>query len=564
MKRFFVVLCIAVIILSGGYLYTYFTQDPEDSNVVAEGNSYTLEWKEYPGVAEYDLYIDGALVKTVSTTKTEITEYLIADKEYDIVIKALSVEDGEVTVYEETYDYKAETKSDFERKTFFMNGKVYDYNIESLAEYEIFVWYNILYRNNSARFYNSCSAINIANVNRLTYEYISSYPEYDGIESKSKYAEKLTNTIYTIKNFEYYLPKDFTLSVANCTVDDNSGLYNYKQDKTQATKATVYNMPYEAAATPSTRTFPIDDESMLRVNVYNTEQLFMAVQYGARPIFPKANSVAETVYNNARNVLKEINNSDSLTDYQKVLNIYRYICMNINYDNILFDYMSEIRNFEITSFGMFSPFYLEGAFYDMDNQVAVCDGLAKAFALMCRIEGIEATKVNGSTSGGEHAWNKVKLGSNYHLVDTTWGTASYTSGTERQEALSHKYFLVGDTDIYVGKGGDQTHRPTFEANSYEAINYGYYNDASIHGYSAYVTSKSQYLNIRDAVLQAEEYFFEIQFSDDFAASLVAEYGSVTAFMRSYTYANSIYGSITYYITLSETEYLIQVSPTKTT
>ena len=48
-------------------------------------------------------------------------------------------------------------------------------------------------------------------------------------------------------------------------------------------------------------------------------------------------------------------------------------------------------------------------FLDLENQFAVCDGLSKAYVLLCAIEGIDCVKVNGKADGAGHAWNKVYL-----------------------------------------------------------------------------------------------------------------------------------------------------------
>lgn len=553
MRKFFVVLCCFVTIICGGYLYNYFAGQPVKSNINADGEKYILSWDAYPEAKEYSVYINDQLIKTVTTTKTDITEYLINDATYDVEIKTHSVGDGEVTVYSEDYEYQAKSCSDFQRKTFFMNGEIYDYNIESLHEYEMFVWYNILYRNNAARFYNSCSKINIGNIQRITYDYIVSYPEYDGVHSKSQYAAKFSDKIYMLKNLEYYLPQDFTLSTASCTNEDNSGLYNFKQGKSQASKATAYNLPYEKAEISSERHFPIDEDSLTKVKVYNTEQLFMVAQYGACPIFPVSGCVAEQVYNNAREVLRQINNSDSLTDYQKALNIYRYLCMNVKYDNILFSYMDSIQNSSVMTFGKFSPFYLEGVFYDMDNQVAVCDGLSKAFALMCRIEGIEATKINGVAAGGDHAWNKVKIGDNYHIVDTTWGTAAFENDDELQEALSHAYFLVSEWDL-------STHESTFEIGDQPTTNYGYYKNTYVDGVSTYVTTKAEFITLRDKAFKEGRSSIEIEFSPSFAFEIEMQYGSIKAFLDSNKYGGNG-GYIISSLAISDTIYLIQTGYT---
>jgi hypothetical protein len=288
----------------------------------------------------------------------------------------------------------------------------------------------------------------------------------------------------------------------------------------------------------------------------------MAVQHGAMPIFPNSGCVAEVVYNNAREILREINNSDSLTDYQKTLNIYRYICMNVKYDNILFDYMSAINNSSVRTFGKFSPFYLEGVLYDLDNQIAVCDGLSKAFALMCNIEGIEATKVNGFAGSaewpngwiydnqglppgwGDHAWNKVKIDDNYYMVDTTWGTASDGDF----EMLTHTYFLVSEETL-------TTHRATYCYDDAQTTDYDYYEKTMIKGVSIYAETKAEYEILIQKVFEERRSFIEIKLSAELIAAAEEEYGTIKNLLGC---KNGLSQVATYFV-LGNGTYLLQLT-----
>ncbi len=544
MKRFLVCLSIIVIAVCGLFLYDHFVGfdgGDDNSNVKTEGEKYVVSWEAAPSATNYEVYIDGTLIDSVDTTKVDITEYLVNDGTYAIQVKALTVDSGEAVIYQENYKYEAKLKSDFMRKTFFMNGKVYDYNIESMDEYKMFVWYNVLYRNSGVRWYNSCSSINIANVSRITYNYICDYPEYDAVVGRSMYASKVDGNIYRLSNYEYYLPKDFTLSVANATNTTAPKLYDYIHDdsissnyaRTQYKKATIFNREYEKASTSTERTFPIDDPNNTRAVVYNTEQLFMVAQYGATPVFDDSAVVAKTCYENAKTILRTINNSDDLTDYQKALNIYRYICMNVSYDHVLYDFMAYTGDYSVSSNGKYSSFYLEGVLYDLDNQVAVCDGLSKAYALMCRIEGIEATKVNGKADGGEHAWNKIRLGADYYMVDTTWGTVGYRGSGENYEALSHKYFLIGEDDM-------TDHKSSFEVKTPKTISFDYYSTQKIGTVSAVITSDEDfdklktYLNLNSTVNA-----MEIKLSDEYYNEIIS------SGMKVGTYVNTKLSSVLY-------------------
>lgn len=52
---------------------------------------------------------------------------------------------------------------------------------------------------------------------------------------------------------------------------------------------------------------------------------------------------------------------------------------------------------------------------------AVCNGYAQTFAMLCHFAGLPCSYVNGTAlPDGRHAWNIVRAGGNYTLVDTTW------------------------------------------------------------------------------------------------------------------------------------------------
>lgn len=480
LKRVIIFILIAGIIAAGVFCYIKF-KPKGDIYVDLSGSTYTLNWETAENAQSYQVYLDNELIATTNDKENslDVTKYLIDDGNYNFVIKYTDIDQTEKELYTYKYNYRAYVANDFKRKSFFMNGNIYDYYIESPDEYEIFVWYNILYRNNNIRCYIATNEINITNLNALTRQAIYDYPEYDAVSYASSYA-KLSGKIATLTNFKYYLPKDFTLSTATVTATDNYQLYKYVQHHEQYTKETNFNVEYERASDyGETRNLPIDQRER-EVLVYNTEQLFMVVQYGAKPKFADENSVAATVYKNARQVLAEIN-SDSLTDYQKALNIYRYLCMNVTYDHVLLDYMEAVNDYTVTSFGMFDVFYLEGVLYDLDNQVAVCDGIAKSFSLLCQMEGITATKINGEagtgTSKGLHAWNRIELDGEWYLADCTWGVASYavqeSLDYKMYEAFTHSYFLVSEDEI------SDTHTPTYQVSNEQTTSYDFYRNTTI-------------------------------------------------------------------------------------
>lgn len=386
--------------------------------------------------------------------------------------------DGTSLAVTEEIDYKAYYKNDFLRRgEYFYGGKWYDYVIDSKEELKAFVWRTILYRGSQdgETFYVNTEEINSGNINALVFDAIDSYPEYSALNDNNMWAY-MNENVGALTRFSYYLSEDFTK-----TSDDlDMTKLSYEQRKrVEQSKYEIYrgfDVVYVTASEDSERNFAIDSErkdktitqedkrrkqsgvyEASEVEVYNTEQLFMVVQSGGRPVFPQnengEKSVAEQVYENALNVLKKINNSDSLSEYEKALNIYNYLTGEIVYDWTVYTYMEQTGSFLVSDFGEYSCFYLEGVFYGDGTHYAVCDGLAKAYSLMCNIEGIECEKINGEVQGGAHAWNRVLLEEDtsrgleagHYYVDCTWGEGklaeSSSIGTKKYQFLTHNYFL---------------------------------------------------------------------------------------------------------------------------
>lgn len=62
----------------------------------------------------------------------------------------------------------------------------------------------------------------------------------------------------------------------------------------------------------------------------------------------------------------------------------------------------------------------------------VCDGYAKAYALLLREIGINCIFVDGKADGVNHAWNLLQIGEEWYWVDVTWD--------DMQAANRHRYF----------------------------------------------------------------------------------------------------------------------------
>ena len=431
------------------------------------------------------------------------------------------------------FDYVAYYEQDFLRRDdFYYNGEYYDYVIESVDELDALVAYAILYRYEDLSFYVKTNAINSSNINSLVIDAAIDYPEYDALQNQDAYAS-MKQQIGYLQDFNYYLDENFTKTYLDLKSEDEA-VYLESLESLH-TKDTLFKQEYIREESDTPRTFPIDSAEN-EVVVYNTEQLFMVVQSGAKPKFIEGESdIASQVYENAREILKEINNSDNLSDYEKALNIYRYIVSNIVYDHVLYKYMELKGDFSIRSFGNYSAFYLEGVFYDfdgLDTQFAVCDGLAKAYSLMCNIEGIECVKVNGNILGqGNHAWNKIyleaeeeyNLETGYYYVDTTWGEGSYSEQdiygrTSYTQFLTHTYFLFSQD--YTERAIEYEYDLEMPE-GIEAGEYNYYTDSTLgEGINLYIDSDEDLLStlefVRDNLAsQTSNYLLELYISKDY-------------------------------------------------
>ncbi len=150
--------------------------------------------------------------------------------------------------------------------------------------------------------------------------------------------------------------------------------------------------------------------------VYNSEELWWAVEHGYKPVFPMENSKAELFWERAKILLREII-LEGMTDYEKALSIYEYLV-----DAVAYDYDAYYSNSDKNNV----CYYLEGVF---ERGRAVCDGKTKAFVLLCGMEGIECVRDYGAgiDGGVGHAWNYINLDGVRYLVDTTEGDSHYSA-----------------------------------------------------------------------------------------------------------------------------------------
>lgn len=229
----------------------------------------------------------------------------------------------------------------------------------------------------------------------------------------------------------YYLTTNYFEGEASLTADS---------DKSEICEQQEHSV-YQQNKSPRANDF--DDFKINKIekeiSVSTSEQLVHVLQSGYKPK-PVAGSAAESVYNKAKIVLREICN-DTMTDFEKIRAIYEWLVMNVEYDNAALELYGTIPSSELKKY---DAWYAEGVF---NNGVAVCEGFAKAFNILAKIENIPSIYV----AGDGHAWNRVFYEGKWYGVDATHGSPTVNFSPNKYEILTYTNFMF--TDAYKTTNG---------------------------------------------------------------------------------------------------------------
>ncbi len=186
-------------------------------------------------------------------------------------------------------------------------------------------------------------------------------------------------------------------------------------------------------------------------------------------------------------------------DYEIALAVYEFVVHSCEYDDAAADAMREG--------GLDSDLYrvshLTGALLDGK---AICGGYARAVQYLLQQFGMEATYV----TGGNHAWNLVRLDGEYYYVDATWGDPTL-DGSDLQDHLTYSYFAMTTADLQRKYTLDADTLPLPECIA-TADNYFYRNGMVLETYSTSSVKRVLQSCLRQGVscaylkfLQEEEY-----------------------------------------------------------
>lgn len=233
------------------------------------------------------------------------------------------------------------------------------------------------------------------------------------------------------------------------------------------------------------------------LEVRSSNELIYALEIGVRPA-PIVGSPAEQMYNKAKQILRQICD-DNMTDLEKARAIYEYITLNVKYDNYAVDTPSIKNDWE-----KYDAWYVEGV---LNNGVAVCDGIAKAYLLLAKIENIPVVRVNSTN----HAWNKILIGGKWYGVDSTH--ADTVDVDNEIEVFTYKQFMFTD-EYKESKGQIATNYIALVANT----EYNYYDEVEFTNaggqtYDLYIESQDEFIfilnEIKDRSSGLELYTFEL-------------------------------------------------------
>lgn len=137
---------------------------------------------------------------------------------------------------------------------------------------------------------------------------------------------------------------------------------------------------------------------------------------------------------NKKNCLKIIYSKyvkKEMTDYEKIYAAHAWLIKNIKYDKMLYK-TGTVPYISHTAEGVFN------------RGIAVCDGYSKAFIIIMEHYRIPCIMV----TGGQHAWNMVKIKNKWYHIDCTYDDP-VVNGSFNNKHIFMDFFLKTDQEMYA-------------------------------------------------------------------------------------------------------------------
>lgn len=142
-----------------------------------------------------------------------------------------------------------------------------------------------------------------------------------------------------------------------------------------------------------------------------------------------------------------------MSEYERELYIHNYLIKNCEYDNAASELVK--NNVHSDSGESFTAY---GALIECN---AVCQGYSDAMSYLLACVGIENTEISGTSQGGNHIWNAVKIDGDWYYLDATWDDHG-------DEVYQYDYFNITTSQLEY----DHTIAETYENMTEEEITGG--------------------------------------------------------------------------------------------
>lgn len=260
---------------------------------------------------------------------------------------------------------------------------------------------------------------------------------------------------------------------------------------------------------------------------FTYKQAYKICQYIKNPsLYSRLSSSDINLYQLAQSIVSKIT-TPNMSDYEKELAIHDYIVDTTTYD---YDGLTKgtLPDSVYTAYGV------------LVNKKAVCQGYSEAMKLLLNLVGIECEIVTGSSNTyASHAWNIVKLGDSWYMVDVTYDDpVSYNNG-ERLSLLSHDYFNVDQATLSKDHNWDYSKWPTASGTQYNYYNvngtiFNTYEEFKAYIISAIKAGKRKivcYLNNYDAKSYDLNFIFNYYHGDINYSAPKSSSGSITIYLN---------------------------------
>jgi hypothetical protein len=170
-----------------------------------------------------------------------------------------------------------------------------------------------------------------------------------------------------------------------------------------------------------------DETDDIKKDIFDSAALLEAWRSGDKS---KLSSKNRSVFDACIDIIDTVIDDD-MSDYEKELAIHDWIVDWTDYDKEAINNSPEAKPDPDND----NPY---GVIF---QKKAICVGYTSTFQLFMDLLGIECISVKGvsQNTGGEHAWNMVRLNGEWYCVDVTWDDPS---GGNQSASSKHQYFNV--------------------------------------------------------------------------------------------------------------------------